>query len=360
MYGAVCLQPVYPPDQFVSMVRHVEDLGLGDLWLTDSSLHSRYCYSYLTLAAVNTSRVRLGTAVTNPVTRHPAMAAVGAATLDEISGGRAVFGIGAGDRPLDALGLKPARLGLLEDAILAARRLWSGEHVDMQARGFTLADAHLRFPARPDIPVYISASGPMTLELAGRIADGVILLAGLHPDGLSYALEHIDRGVDQAGRGARPKITVFAYGAIDEDEEVALAAGRTIAAWFPMTAPVYCELAGLSPELVAQVRRTREQGGRVVAVGTTVVRALETAMQDGELRPFSGETRIFIFPGYRIRSIDALVTNFHLPESTLLMLVSAFAGRERILGAYRHAVRGRYRFFSYGDAMLLFPGEAAG
>ncbi|SHK03545.1 methylenetetrahydromethanopterin reductase [Pseudonocardia thermophila] len=260
MYGAVCLQPVYPPDQFVSMVRHVEDLGLGDLWLTDSSLHSRYCYSYLTLAAVNTSRVRLGTAVTNPVTRHPAMAAVGAATLDEISGGRAVFGIGAGDRPLDALGLKPARLGLLEDAILAARRLWSGEHVDMQARGFTLADAHLRFPARPDIPVYISASGPMTLELAGRIADGVILLAGLHPDGLSYALEHIDRGVDQAGRGARPKITVFAYGAIDEDEEVALAAGRTIAAWFPMTAPVYCELAGLSPELVAQVRAAYSGG----------------------------------------------------------------------------------------------------
>jgi len=123
---------------------------------------------------------------------------------------------------------------------------------------------------------------------------------------------------------------------------------------------MHSEWLNVGAELVAQVRRTREQGGRVVAVGTTVVRALETAMQDGELRPFSGETRIFIFPGYRIRSIDALVTNFHLPESTLLMLVSAFAGRERILGAYRHAVRGRYRFFSYGDAMLLFPGEAAG
>ncbi|GAA4543862.1 LLM class flavin-dependent oxidoreductase [Pseudonocardia xishanensis] len=260
MYGGVALQPAYEPDRFVSMVKSVEEAGITDLWLTDSSLHSRYCYSYLTLAAVNTSRMRLGTAVTNPVTRDPAMAAVGISTIDEISGGRAVYGIGAGDRPLEALGLKPARLALLEDSITAARRLWTGEHVDMQARGFTLDEAHLRFPARPDIPVYISASGPKTLELAGRVADGVILLAGLHSDGLTYALEHIDRGVDMAGRDARPKITVFAYGAIDEDEDVALAAGRTIAAWFPMTAPVYCGLAGLSPELVAQVREMYSGG----------------------------------------------------------------------------------------------------
>lgn len=82
-------------------------------------------------------------------------------------------------------------------------------------------------------------------------------------------------------------------------------------------------------------------------------------MHEGELKPFAGETRIFIFPGYRIRSVDALVTNFHLPESTLLMLVSAFAGKERVFAAYAHAVRERYRFFSYGDAMLLFPQTSA-
>src|SRR5581483_4609628 len=92
-----------------------------------------------------------------------------------------------------------------------------------------------------------------------------------------------------------------------------------------------------------------------VGVGTTVVRALEAARRDGEVRPFAGETQIFIFPGYRITSVDALITNFHLPESTLLMLVSAFAGRELILDAYRHAVAERYRFFSYGDAMLILP-----
>ena len=121
---------------------------------------------------------------------------------------------------------------------------------------------------------------------------------------------------------------------------------------------MHSEWLNVGAQLCAQVARTRAAGGRVVAVGTTVVRSLETAMRDGELRPYAGETCIFIFPGYRIRSVDLLLTNFHLPESTLLMLVSAFAGRERILAAYRHAVDAGYRFFSYGDAMLLYP-EAA-
>lgn len=118
---------------------------------------------------------------------------------------------------------------------------------------------------------------------------------------------------------------------------------------------MHSEWINVGAELVVQVRRTRAAGGRVVAVGTTVLRALESALVDGELQPFAGETSIFIFPGYRIRSVDALLTNFHLPESTLLMLVSAFAGKPRIFAAYEHAVRERYRFFSYGDAMLLFP-----
>ncbi len=121
---------------------------------------------------------------------------------------------------------------------------------------------------------------------------------------------------------------------------------------------MHAEWLNVGAELVAEVRRTRERGGRVVAVGTTVLRALESATRDGVLHPFAGETRLFIFPGYRISSVDALLTNFHLPESTLLMLVSAFAGRERVLAAYRHAVAARYRFFSYGDAMLVFPQDA--
>jgi S-adenosylmethionine:tRNA ribosyltransferase-isomerase len=118
---------------------------------------------------------------------------------------------------------------------------------------------------------------------------------------------------------------------------------------------MHSEWLNVGARLVEQVRRARARGGRVVAVGTTVVRALESALHDGELQPFAGETSIFIRPGHRIGSVDALLTNFHLPESTLLMLVSAFAGRERIFAAYEHAIRERYRFFSYGDAMLLFP-----
>ncbi len=115
------------------------------------------------------------------------------------------------------------------------------------------------------------------------------------------------------------------------------------------------EWLNVGAELVEKIRHTRAHGGRVIAVGTTVVRALESASHDGVLEPFAGETQIFIFPGYKFSSVDALLTNFHLPESTLLMLVSAFAGREFILDAYRHAVEQRYRFFSYGDAMLVWP-----
>jgi len=112
----------------------------------------------------------------------------------------------------------------------------------------------------------------------------------------------------------------------------------------------------ISPETVAAIERVRVRGGRVVAIGTTVARALESAASNGP-RPAPGaaDTALFIRPGYGFQVIDALLTNFHLPQSTLLMLVSAFAGRENVLAAYAHAVSERYRFFSYGDAMLVFP-----
>jgi len=101
------------------------------------------------------------------------------------------------------------------------------------------------------------------------------------------------------------------------------------------------------------IAAAKARGGRVLAVGTTAVRSLETAAQGGQLQPFSGDSRIFIYPGYEFKVVDAMITNFHLPESTLLMLLSAFAGRKQTLAAYHHAVEQRYRFFSYGDAMLV-------
>ena len=113
----------------------------------------------------------------------------------------------------------------------------------------------------------------------------------------------------------------------------------------------YLEVDAAVCEAIAE---TRARGGRVVAVGTTVVRALETASASGgQPRPYRGDTDIFIYPGYRFRCVDAMVTNFHLPESTLLMLVSAFAGRDLIMSAYAAAIESGYRFFSYGDAMFI-------
>ena len=118
---------------------------------------------------------------------------------------------------------------------------------------------------------------------------------------------------------------------------------------------LHSERVKLGADCVELVAQTRAEGGRVIAVGTTSVRALECASATGGIAPFQGETDLFILPGYRFRSVDAMITNFHLPQSSLLMLVAAFAGRERILAAYRHAVAQRYRFFSYGDSMFLTP-----
>jgi S-adenosylmethionine:tRNA ribosyltransferase-isomerase len=137
---------------------------------------------------------------------------------------------------------------------------------------------------------------------------------------------------------------------------------------------MHAERVSVSAETWNAIERTRLAGGRIIAVGTTVVRALESVAlyaqarergagpegagtASGGARPWTGETRLFVRPGFDFKVIDGLLTNFHLPQSTLLMLVCAFGGRERVLAAYEHAVRARYRFFSYGDAMFITPGR---
>ncbi len=117
----------------------------------------------------------------------------------------------------------------------------------------------------------------------------------------------------------------------------------------------WCEVSDI---VVRQIKQTKATGHKVIAVGTTTTRALESAAQTGRLDAYRGLTDIFIYPGFEFRVVDALLTNFHLPKSTLLMMVSAFAGRENIRIVYAHAIAQKYRFFSYGDAMLLIPGEA--
>lgn len=116
---------------------------------------------------------------------------------------------------------------------------------------------------------------------------------------------------------------------------------------------LHAERAVVSEAVCHRIRETRAAGGRIIAVGTTTVRTLESAARSGDITPLDAETDLFIYPGFRFQLVDAMITNFHLPESSLLMLVAAFAGKDAILGAYRHAVMQRYRFFSYGDAMFV-------
>ncbi len=180
--------------------------------------------------------------------------------------------------------------------------------------------------------VFAARPGAVAAPTAGLHFDAA-LLARLHDAGLATARVtlHVGAGTFQPVRAER------------------LADHRMHAEWLEVPQAT-CDA----------VAATRARGGRVVAVGTTTVRSLETAARDGTLRPFTGETSLFITPGYRFRVVDLMVTNFHLPESTLLMLVCAFAGTRHVLAAYRHAVAARYRFFSYGDAMLVSRAAEAG
>lgn len=116
---------------------------------------------------------------------------------------------------------------------------------------------------------------------------------------------------------------------------------------------MHAEYAEVPEDVVAAVKAAKANGGRVVAVGTTSVRSLETAGSSGEIATFFDDTSIFIYPGYRFNVVDAMITNFHLPESTLMMLISAFAGRDHVMAAYQQAIENEYRFFSYGDAMFI-------
>jgi 5,10-methylenetetrahydromethanopterin reductase len=249
-YG-VTLQGVYEPAEWIELVQWIEQLGFDHLWITDSSLHAGDCYVYATLALQATSRVTVGTAVTNPLTRHPAITANAFRSLCQLAPGRVVCGTGVGDRPLQALDLPMAKLETLRASIDAMRRLWRGEEVSGEVGRWRLARAHLRTPV-PEPPVYVSASQPRALELAGEVADGLILLTGLFPEGLAFAREHMARGRVRSERADFDE-TLFLYGAIADDEAEAIESARSIAAWFPKTAPDYARLAGMSDELCETV-----------------------------------------------------------------------------------------------------------
>src|SRR4051812_10266196 len=214
-FGLV-LQAVDPPAEFRERVRAVEAGGFSHLWLTDSSLHARDCYAYLTLAALESHTLRLGTAVTHPYSRHPAVNLVAITSVDELSGGRALYGIGAGDRPVTELGLTPAPLGVVRGRVTASRRLLDGETVTWEGRAFRLDDAPRRYGRRPALPIYLAASGPRMLELTGEVADGGLILAGQDQASVRYVQEHVARGAQRAKRDpAEVDLFHMLYGSVN-------------------------------------------------------------------------------------------------------------------------------------------------
>lgn len=259
----VTLQGVDAPDRFRAMVRDIERMGYDHLWITDSSLHARDGFVYLTLAALESERLKLGTNCTHPHTRHPAVTCNALATVNEISGGRAILGIGAGDSPVEELGKPLAKLAEVRSMVDFARRLYTGERFDYQGEHFSLHQGQLHHGLDDVQPpkVYMTASGPKMLELAGAVADGVIVHCGVFPEGLEFATRHVRQGAEKAGRDfADIDFAWQVFGVLDEDLERARNAARPMAAWFPLRSPLYCELAGVPADLAGRIREVYSGG----------------------------------------------------------------------------------------------------
>jgi 5,10-methylenetetrahydromethanopterin reductase len=259
-YG-ITLQGVESPKAFQLQVRDLEASGFTHLWVTDSSLHARYVYAYLTLAALNSHSLQIGTGVTHPYTRHPGTTVNAIATLDEISEGRAMLGIGTGDRPTSELGFGPARVQIVREMVDVVRRLMAGETLNFENSTFRLVNARLHYRQRERVPVYIACSGPRMLDLAGEIADGVIVQCGVFPGAVDFALKHIREGAARAGRNLQDiEIWIMACGAISQDPEEGIRNSRVMAAWFAQMAPHLCDLAGIDPALVARIQKAFSGG----------------------------------------------------------------------------------------------------
>jgi 5,10-methylenetetrahydromethanopterin reductase len=181
-------------DAFPAWVRAVDESGFAVIGLTDSP--ALYAETYVTgvLAAQHSSRVRFGPRVTNPITRHPIVAAAAIRSLDVLSGGRTLFGIGAGDSAAHTAGARPARVAEIEEYLLTVRGLLRGEEVTYRGAGLRL------FGEARDVPIYVAAAGPRMLRMAGRVADGVIIGSGLLPEVVAHSLELIEQGARDSGR----------------------------------------------------------------------------------------------------------------------------------------------------------------
>ncbi len=236
----------------------------------------------------------------------------------------------------------PGTAMILEDGTLVRVQGRKGDlfhlYFETQQPVLTLLDAIGHMPLPPYIQRQDDGEDRERYQTVYSSVPGAVAAptAGLHFD--QHILEQLEKqGVDQAYVTLHVGAGTFQPVRVDN-----IADHHMHSEWLQVTAEV-CD----------RIKQTRKSGGRVIAVGTTAVRALESASGSGEIVAFSGDTDIFIYPGYTFKTVDAMITNFHLPESTLLMLVCAFAGYDNTMRAYRHAVQHQYRFFSYGDAMFI-------
>jgi 5,10-methylenetetrahydromethanopterin reductase len=191
----VGLFPTEPLPKMVQLAKVTEELGYSHIWVGDSHLIWREAYVNMAAMALSTTRVKLGTGVTNPLTRHPSVVASAYATLEEYAPGRTIVGIGLGDSSVETMGMKPAKLSYFEKTMAQMRQLLDGREVQLET-----GKIHLLHPCKNKVPVYIAASGPKMLELSGRIADGIIVLVGVADEYIAHAKERIAAGAKAAGR----------------------------------------------------------------------------------------------------------------------------------------------------------------
>lgn len=179
----------------IHLAKVSEEVGFSHIWVGDSHLIWREAYINMTAMMLNTTKVKLGTGVTNPLTRHPSVLASGYATLEEYSPGRMIVGIGLGDSSVETMGMKPSTLANFEKSLEQMRQILDGKEAQLPT-----GKIHLLHPTKTRVPIYIAASGPKMLELSGRIADGIIVLVGVADDYIADAKEKIAAGAKAAGR----------------------------------------------------------------------------------------------------------------------------------------------------------------
>ncbi|MGH2639544.1 MAG: LLM class flavin-dependent oxidoreductase [Rhabdochlamydiaceae bacterium] len=221
-----------------------EKNGLYSIWNTDVQMIDRDVYQNLAASALSTSRIKIGPAITNPLTRHPTVTASAIMTLNEISSGRAILGIGPGDGSVRRIGFNPATIEKLESTISDLRKLLAGEPVEF-AKGVS---SSMRWRTTGKIPIFVPATGSKMLELAGRAADGVIMNVGTSPNAVKDAIQKIRAGLSQ--RSDHPQFTVacFNYFSVAEDREEAINAAKPYVVWYWRNAVRLFALAGISME----------------------------------------------------------------------------------------------------------------